>query len=324
MHTVSPTTGTIVIAQVRWEHPLDSPTLRDVRSQFTLIEKLLQLVVGTAERAEGNEDPGLIFKPVIDAELETTALLRIERWVLANGYLTDVVERWCRDKAGLRQRVRQTRLEEIHGPTEVRAQAREAAERAVKGLTEDLAGPQWLWLNEVVEGALRIAQEAERRTDEGLQNYERATHAAEGKRIVSVEEWGLVAGSMEAAMEFSDASLVAVQSAAASGIASLPDERDLPVLRISYQSPVELVLAVSGSIGALVAILDRLLSVSVRFKSREDEVEAERARLRRLIAEDDAARLAFDRLADTVSKSEPPALRVKDVFVGEQPEQRDE
>jgi hypothetical protein len=89
----------------------------------------------------------------------------------------------------------------------------------------------------------------------------------------------------------------------------------VPVLRIRHESPVELIVALVGGAGALVAILQQLLDLEIKFKTRKERERAERAHLERKMAEDEEATRAVLELGETLSKQQSSELPIRSVTV---------
>jgi hypothetical protein len=90
---------------------------------------------------------------------------------------------------------------------------------------------------------------------------------------------------------------------------------DLPILRIKQESPLEVVVILIGSAGALVAALNGLLDVQVKYKTRKEKERAARSRLERELAEDEAKTKAIEKLRATFSYNEPNQLKMEDFAV---------
>jgi hypothetical protein len=109
----------------------------------------------------------------------------------------------------------------------------------------------------------------------------------------------------------------AIQNAALALLPSLaygPGE-DLPILRIKQESPLEVVVILIGSAGALVAALNGLLDVQVKYKTRKEKEGVERSRLERELAEDEVKTEAIKRLRITFSSNEPRQLKMQEFAV---------
>jgi hypothetical protein len=90
---------------------------------------------------------------------------------------------------------------------------------------------------------------------------------------------------------------------------------DLPIFRMKQESPLEVVVILIGSAGALVALLNGLLDVQVKYKTRKEKARAERSRLERELAEDEARLEAVNNLKMTFSANEPERLKMQDFTV---------
>lgn len=90
---------------------------------------------------------------------------------------------------------------------------------------------------------------------------------------------------------------------------------DLPILKIKQESPLEIVVILIGSAGALVAVLNGLLDVQIKYKTRKEKERAERSRLERELAEDEAKTEAMKKLRVTLSAHEPPQLKMQEFAV---------
>jgi hypothetical protein len=82
----------------------------------------------------------------------------------------------------------------------------------------------------------------------------------------------------------------------------------LPVLRIRHESPVELIVALVGGAGGLVAVLNQILDLEIKLKTRHKREEVTQANLERELAESEQAARAARALRPVLGKLESEEL----------------
>jgi hypothetical protein len=88
------------------------------------------------------------------------------------------------------------------------------------------------------------------------------------------------------------------------------------VLRITKQSPLEVMVVVAGAIGGLAAVWDKLLDIEVKLRTRDVRIQAARAKLEHEIAQSKHATAACTELRDAFAGTESAAeLPIEEVAI---------
>jgi hypothetical protein len=167
------------------------------------------------------------------------------------------------------------------------------------------------WARRLVAGPLSEAEEAATMVAEVERSFPlfvaEAEAGAEAERPAGI--WGRVAGratlaSARCRTVYSVLSKTQWLAADAALEPFLPSEAQ--VLRISYASPLEMVVAVVGSLGAAVALFDQLLDIEVKLRTRSSRIEAEEAKFREEIRRSGRAQDALEDIRTGL----PEAVRI--------------
>ncbi|HET7591293.1 MAG TPA: hypothetical protein VFK14_14055 [Solirubrobacterales bacterium] len=117
-----------------------------------------------------------------------------------------------------------------------------------------------------------------------LNSPQTSARLAEGRAAVAES----VAENGPAIQACAETALIAGETARAS---VLPSHHEfLHLARLSYNSPLELILAINGAVAGTVAVLNQILDLRVKYKTRNENALAIRTKLEREIAEDASSR----------------------------------
>jgi hypothetical protein len=95
--------------------------------------------------------------------------------------------------------------------------------------------------------------------------------------------------------------------------------RTLKVRRLSYSSPLEMTVALSGAAAGIVAVLNQILEFRANYKARNDTDQAIRAALEKQIAEDELARDVCIKLRKQLDNKILGDLKITEVEVLDDP-----
>ncbi len=274
--------------------PHEHPWFQIVRNNFHRAELLLRLSQRTAVELEGKDQTiDASFQYMRDAATVGETVDRAMKVVSRALTMTMVAGDWARPVSSvrkeqlerldtedeLRNRLEQDR--EVMDLLEIQLKRVEAEEvparlpaaNAQLGLCAQGARGSWKASNRLREELLSAVSAIQAETRPNARRRALSEEMAKQRAAVRTE-----------------ADIVYTAGRAAR-MAVLPSHYEfLPLLRLNYNSPLELILAINGAVAGTVAVLNQVLDLRVRYKTRDEKALAIKTKLEREIAEDSAAR----------------------------------
>lgn len=305
------TQSSVALARIRWNAPPRDPLLHEVINQFAAIELALSLSRMVAEAAAREDHKPSSFSPIFDLEQILGTLTQMREWAIRNEQVAGLIG-GMEPEAPLSDV--STRLSALKAE---RAEMRNASQRAVRRIAQGGSTHQWRWVSSLLEASAVAIREAELQVDEAafkIHSLLRSPRRAD----LQAAEWSSCKELTESAGSASRLAREMTEQSWEYSQKALSRRDHDPVRRITYESPIELVIVITGAVGALVAVLDHLLAIRVKFKTRDAAEQAERARLEREISEDHAAKAAIERLQRQLNNRDKTELTIQEIVVSDE------
>lgn len=201
----------------------------------------------------------------------------------------------------------------------------EAREKAFEILEKTRDESRRRWPRRLLVDVIKEVERAEALTHQTFTHFDAAARESVGVRSTrrasiwsSVEDKAMqaVAGAETVLERIPRLESLALEDALQSW-----QDRDSTVLWIRSESPVEIVFTVVGGVAGAAAVLNQLLDLEVKLRTRDLRIQAERKELEEKIEKNAELAQACQSIRASISRGQAPELGIREVTVHESLEQ---